>query len=92
MLKKSAIKSLVLFLLLSQLVTVVHALDHESAHKDNEQCFICIHSANLDNTLFNSSTLSEINTPAFEKVHHQSQDICLDTFSLLKNRSPPVIL
>jgi hypothetical protein len=92
MLKKLAIKSLVLFLLLSQLVTVAHALDHESVHEDNEQCFICIHSADLDNTLLNSSTLSTINAPAFEKTNHQSQDVCLTTFSLLKNRSPPVIL
>lgn len=92
MLKNITIKSLVLYLVLSQLVTVAHALEHESVHDENEQCFICIHNADLHNALSKSSTFNEINKPAFERIHYQSQDICLTTFSLLKNRSPPVIL
>ncbi len=92
MLKNITIKSLVLYLMLSQLVTVAHALEHETAHDENEQCFICIHNADLNNVLFNSSTFNEIQTPAFEKAHYQNQDINLTTFTLLKNRSPPAIL
>ncbi|MFT5395180.1 MAG: hypothetical protein ACI85N_000362 [Gammaproteobacteria bacterium] len=92
MLKNKTIKSLVLFLLLSQLVTVAHALEHGSAHDENEQCFICLHNADLHNALFNSSSFNEINTLAFERIHYQSQGISLTTFSLHKNRSPPVTL
>lgn len=92
MLKNKTIKSLVLFLLLSQLVTVAHALEHKSAHDENEQCFICIHNADLHSALINASSLNEINTPAFERIHYQSQDISLSTFTLHKNRSPPVVL
>lgn len=92
MLKNITIKSLVLFLLLSQLVTVAHALEHESIHDENEQCFICIHNVDLHNALFNSSALSEVNIPVLEQNHYQSQGSYLTTFPLLKNRSPPVIL
>jgi hypothetical protein len=87
MLKNKTIKSLVLFLLLSQLVTVAHALEHGSTHDENEQCLICLH-----NALFNSSSFNEINTPAFERLHYQSQRSCLTTFTLHKNRSPPALL
>ena len=92
MLKNITFKSLVLYLLLSQLVTVAQALEHESIHDENEQCFICLHKADLHNALFNSSTFNEIHTPYFERIHYQSQDISLTTYTLHKNRSPPVIL
>ena len=65
MLKNLTIKSLVLFVLLSQLVTVAHALEHESVHDENEQCFICIHNTDLHNALFNSSTFNERETTVF---------------------------
>jgi len=90
MLKNITIKALVLYLLLSQVVTVAHALEHESGHNDNEQCFICIHNADLHNALGNSSALIEINAVAFAKTHHQCQSICLTNFSLVNNRSPPI--
>ncbi len=92
MLNKTTIKSLVLFLLLSQLVTVVHALEHELTHKGNDQCFICIHNADLNNALSNSVLMIENTPPAFERIQSQSQDIYLTTFSILKNRSPPASL
>lgn len=92
MLKNITIKSLVLYLMLSQLVTVAHALEHESAHAENEQCFICIHNADLHSALLNSATFNEIKTPAFERIHYQSQRSCLTSFSILKNRSPPALL
>ena len=92
MLKNITIKSLVLYLVLSQLVTVAHALEHEAVHDENEQCFICIHHADLHSALIKSSSFNEINTAAFEITHYQSQCSCLTSFSILKNRSPPVIL
>lgn len=88
--KNIAINSLVLYLLLSQFVTVAHALDHELAHEENEQCFICIHHSDLHNVLLHSPSVNEINTPAFEKTYYQNQGIYLAAFSLFRNRSPPI--
>lgn len=92
MLKNITIKSLVLYLLLSQLVTVAHALEHELTHEENEQCFICIHNSHLHNALFHSPSFNKVNTPTSEKILYQNQAIYLSAFSLLKNRSPPTPL
>ena len=89
MLKNRIIKSLILFLLLSQFVTLAHAFEHDSMHADDEQCFVCIHKTNFGNALVDSHTPVNINPAAFEKAHYQNWIISLTTFSQYNNRSPP---
>ena len=92
MLKNRITKSLILFLLLSQFVTLAHAFDHESMHEDDELCFVCIHKTNFDNALIDPLNTVKITLPAFEKIHNLNSAVSLSFSSQYNNRSPPLSL
>ncbi len=92
MLKNIGLKSLVLFLLLSQFVTMAHALEHDSVHEEDVQCFVCLHKNQLDNTILDTSFLSGVNNFTFEKALYKNKFTYLYRYSLPNNRSPPVTL
>ena len=89
MLNNLTIKSLIFCILLSQLVTVTHAFEHDSLDHENEQCFICLQNADQQEVLFSPSAFKEINKTHFERIYYQSQSICSSSFYLFKNRGPP---
>ncbi len=86
------IKSLVFYILLSQLVTVTHAYEHDLFHHEKEQCFVCLHNADQQESLFSLSAFKEINRTNFERIHYQGQSARFSSFYLTKNRGPPVLL
>lgn len=92
MLKNIALKSLVLFLLLSQFVTIVHALEHDSLDEENEQCFVCLHKTQFDNAILDTTSSIGVNNFAFERTIYQKKSTFLSRYSLPNNRSPPVVL
>lgn len=89
MLKNLFIKPLILFLLLSQFVTIAHAFEHDLIHEDDEQCFICVHKIDLTNALIDSSTPTGIEMSSFERSLFQNNSFYPSSFFLLKNRDPP---
>ena len=92
MLNNIIIKSIVFYILLSQLVTVTHAHQRDSFHHEKEQCFICLHNADQQEGLFNSPTFKVINKTHIETIHYTNQYITFSRLYLFKNRDPPVLL
>jgi len=92
MLKNTGLKSLVLFLLLSQFVTMAHALEHDSVHEEDVECFVCLHKTQFDNTILSTSSLTSVNYFAFTQTLYQNKFTHLYRYSLPNNRSPPVTL
>lgn len=92
MLNKIIIKSIFFFILLSQLVTVTHAHQHDSFHHEKEQCFICLLNADQQEVLFYSPTFKVINKTHIETIHYTNQYITFSRLFLSKNRDPPVLL
>lgn len=84
-----SIKSLILFLLLSQFVTITHAFEHDSAHAEDEQCFICIHQSNSSNALINPVSLDTDKTLVEEQVWFKGNGFYSSGYYLFNNRSPP---
>ena len=91
MLKHFLIKPLILFLLLSQFVTIVHAFEHDSAHAEDEQCFICIHQSNSSNAAINHVSLDTDTLLVREKVYPKANNFYSARFYLPSNRDSPSI-
>lgn len=92
MLKNIAIKLLILFLLLSQFATVVHAIEHQFLDDEPEQCLICVHESDSKNFLFDSSNFNKPDLNNQEKIGNQAYLYDLEKLSHNNNRSPPSIL
>lgn len=92
MLKKYIIKSLILFLLLSQFATIAHAVEHQLTPDENEQCLICIHETDSKNCIVDISSTKSIDFSTDEKITHTPHSLHLTKSSLYSIRSPPIFL
>ena len=92
MLKNNIAKSLILFLLMSQFVTLAHAIEHQLVTDENEQCLICIHHNDNNNSLLETFTSSNPCSLNHEKIYQNQVYPCLVTLSLYNIRSPPQYL
>ncbi len=92
MLKKSFVKLLILFLLLSQFVTITHALEHQLIEDEPEQCSICLHESDSKNGILDTPKYKNPDLIFNEKLRNQSDLYTLNNFSLCRNRSPPTAL
>lgn len=90
--KRIVLKSLALFLVLSQFVTMAHAFEHDSAHEANEQCYICLHKTEQDNAITNTSSLLIPLPPSGAILPFNNKVTCLISCLLPNSRSPPVTL
>ena len=88
--KKITIKFLVLFLLLSQFVTLSHAMEHQFLHGDEEQCLVCIHANDNNNAITHSPYLVNLVQKNSEEVFYRYIYYNLRTISFQNIRSPPV--
>ncbi|GEM_PF-2332776 len=89
MLKKFIIKSLILFLLLSQFATMAHALDHQFVEDEHEVCLICIHEMDSKNLLITTEKLVTLDFNDDEKVTSTPCFYEANNLLQLKARSPP---
>jgi uncharacterized membrane protein YjjP (DUF1212 family) len=92
MLNNYIIKLLVLFLLLSQFVTLAHAIEHQLDHEDDLQCLICIHETENQTSLVNITHSISSDYRTYEKiftVHHLINTAPSSYYSI---RSPPLNL
>lgn len=89
MLKNGLIKLLVLFLLLSQFLTLAHAIDHQLAQDENEQCLICLHDVNSKNILVETTNTISLDFGTYEKTSYTPYTFYLATPSYHNIRSPP---
>ena len=87
--KKITIKFLVLFLMLSQLVTFSHAIDHQIVHGGDEQCLVCIHT-NDNNAITHLPSLDNLVQKNSEKVFYSHIFYDLKAISFQNIRSPPI--
>ena len=87
--KKITIKFLVLFLLLSQFVTLSHAMEHQFLYGDEEQCLVCIH-ANDNNAIIHSPHLANLVQKNSEKVFYSHIFYNLKAISFQNIRGPPI--
>ncbi len=88
---KVNIKSLVLFLLLSQFVTLTHAIEHQFVPNDHGQCLICVHVNDGQNTVFFSPAYVAPQVLSFEKPFTTTLKYDLKLSSQQSIRSPPSI-
>ena len=86
---KITIKFLALFLMLSQFVTISHAIEHQVVHDYDEQCLVCIH-ANDNNAIIHSPHLANLVQKNSEKVFYSHIFYDLKTISFQNIRSPPI--
>ena len=89
MFKNYIIKLLVVFLLLSQFVTLAHAIEHGFVSEDEEQCFICLHESDSKNTLIDTLASISFDFSTYKIAQYQFNNIYFIRFSLYNNRSPP---
>lgn len=89
MLKKFIIKPLILFLLLSQFATMVHALEHQLVEEEHEVCSICIHQMDSKNLLIETNKLFSLDFNKHEKVTNTPCYYTARNLSQQKARSPP---
>jgi hypothetical protein len=87
--EKINIKFLILFLMLSQFVTLSHAIEHQIVHEHSEQCLVCIH-ANDNNVITCSPYLVDSAQKNIEKVFYSHIFYDLKTISFQNIRSPPI--
>jgi predicted membrane chloride channel (bestrophin family) len=92
MLKNNIIKPLILFLLLSQFVTLAHAIEHQLVIDENEQCWICIHETDSKNTIAAATGANNYPLSIHENISQQHNSSYLNTYSLHSIRSPPKFL
>ena len=86
---KITIKFLALFLMLSQFVTLSHAIEHQIVHDYDEQCLVCIH-ANDNNAITRLPSLDNFVQKNSEKVFYSHIFYDLKTISFQNIRSPPI--
>ena len=87
--KKITIKFLALFLMLSQFVTLSHAIEHQIVHDYDKQCLVCVH-ANDNNAITHSPHLANLVQKNSEKVFYSHIFYDLKTISFQNIRSPPI--
>ena len=87
--KKIIIKFLALFLMLSQFVTLSHAMEHQFLHGDEEQCLVCIHT-NDNNAITHLPSLDNLVQKNSEKVFYSHIFYDLKAISFQNIRSPPI--
>ena len=86
---KITIKFLALFLMLSQFVTISHAIEHQVVHDYDEQCLVCIHT-NDNDAITHSPHLANLVQKNSEKVFYSHIFYDLKTISFQNIRSPPI--
>lgn len=92
MLKNNIVKPLILFLLMSQFVTLAHAIEHQLVTDENEQCLICIHHNDNSHSLLVTFSSDSSCSLKHEKIYHNQACVYLATLSLYNIRSPPQYL
>jgi hypothetical protein len=92
MVKKYIIKPLILFLLLSQFVTIVHAIEHQLVQEENEQCLICLHETHSKNLLADTTNTKSSDFGTYQKINYTPSAFHLTKPSFYSIRSPPTIL
>lgn len=90
MLKSYIIKLLILFLLLSQFVTLAHAIEHQLVQDEDEQCLICIHETDSKNFLVDTSPLVSPDLQTHKKPHAIHLEYYLTNSSHPNIRSSPL--
>ena len=88
--KKITIKFLALFLMLSQFVTLSHAIEHQIVHDHDEQCLVCIHANDNNNAITYSPYLDNLVQKNSEKVFYSHIFYDLKAISFQNIRSPPI--
>jgi hypothetical protein len=92
MLKKYIIKPLIFFLLLSQLATMAHAIEHQLDQADHEQCLICRQDTDSKNLLIDTTNQIQVDLFNHEKVANTHCSNELKQYSRYRARSPPSFL
>ena len=88
--KKIIIKFLALFLMLSQFVTLSHAIEHQIVHDHDEQCLVCIHANDNNNAITHSPYLVNFLQKNSQEVFYRHISYALKTISFQNIRSPPI--
>ncbi len=87
--KNLSIKTLILFLLLSQFATFLHASEHQLIPDDHIQCLICVHANDNNNAITHSPLLTQLVPTNYEKSTFNHIKYGLKSFTLFSIRSPP---
>ena len=88
--QKLAIKCLILFLLLSQIMTIAHAIEHQFVFNEDGQCLICNHANDNINAIVNTQLSTQPDVSGFEKLafKYANHDLKVPAFQNI--RSPPI--